>query len=127
MGDWIEGLPVTVIAHHLIWTNYGTWLANDPRGSGSASVYTPDLVDLGVVHYGRKKIQPRRSELRAFYSEAEKLLSFPVIRFDEQQRNTLASRLLKRCASSITLATHVQSCRTMCTWLFASIGTLRSK
>ena len=23
-----------VIAHHLIWTAYGWWLPNDPRGSG---------------------------------------------------------------------------------------------
>ena len=27
-----------VIAHHLIWTVYGTWLPNDPRGSGSRAI-----------------------------------------------------------------------------------------
>jgi Transposase IS200 like len=80
---------VTVIAYHLIWTNYGTWLANDPRGSGSHSVNTPELAGLGAVHYGRKKFQPRRSEVRAFHAEAEELLSFSVIRFDEHQRNTI--------------------------------------
>jgi REP element-mobilizing transposase RayT len=89
MGD----LPVTVIAYHLIWTNYGTWLANDPRGSGSHAVNTPELVDLGVVHYGRKKVQPRRSAVRAFYAEAEELLSFPVIRFDEQQRKAIGDSI----------------------------------
>jgi len=24
-----------IIAHHLIWTAYGFWLPNDPRGSSS--------------------------------------------------------------------------------------------
>jgi hypothetical protein len=38
---------MSVIAYHLIWTNYGTWLGNDPRGSGSRSVYTPALAALG--------------------------------------------------------------------------------
>jgi REP element-mobilizing transposase RayT len=80
---------MTVIAYHLIWTNYGTWLANDPRGSGSHAVYTPELAELGAVHYGRKQIQPQRREVRAFYAEAEELLSFSVIRFDEHQRSAI--------------------------------------
>jgi hypothetical protein len=37
-----------VIACHLIWTAYGSWLPNDPRGSGSRRVVAPQLVDLGV-------------------------------------------------------------------------------
>ena len=80
---------MTVIAYHLIWTNYGTWLPNDPRGSGSHSVNTPELADLGAVHYGRKKVQPPRSEVRAFHEEAEELLSFPVVRFDDHQRTAI--------------------------------------
>ena len=27
-----------VIAYHLIWTAYGWWLPNDPRGSGSVTI-----------------------------------------------------------------------------------------
>jgi hypothetical protein len=69
-------LPLTVIAYHLIWANYGTWLANDPRGSGSHSVYTPELAEFGAVHYGRKKAQPRRHVVREFYADAEEFLSF---------------------------------------------------
>jgi REP-associated tyrosine transposase len=80
---------VTVIAYHLVWTNYGTWLANDPRGSGSHSVYTPELAGLGAVHYGRKRVQLWRSEVREFYAEAEELLSSPVIRFDAEQRDAI--------------------------------------
>jgi REP element-mobilizing transposase RayT len=74
----------------LIWTNYGTWLSNDPRGSGSHSVYTPLLAELGEPHYGRKKLQPARSKVRAFYETAAPLLQYPVIRFDARQRDVIA-------------------------------------
>jgi REP element-mobilizing transposase RayT len=80
---------MTVIAYHLIWTNYGTWLANDPRGSGSHGVYTPELAGLGAVHHGRKKVQPGRGEVREFYSQAKELLQFPIMRFDERQRDVV--------------------------------------
>jgi REP element-mobilizing transposase RayT len=81
---------MAVIAHHLIWTNYGTWLANDARGSGSHSVYTPALAEFGEVHHGRKKVQPARSAVREFYEIAESLLQFPVIRFDAEHRDHIA-------------------------------------
>jgi REP element-mobilizing transposase RayT len=76
-----------VIAYHLIWTNYGTWLSNDPRGSGSREVYTPVLAELGEAHFGRKPVQPSRTNVRRFYQQAEPRLQFPVIRFDAKQRN----------------------------------------
>lgn len=76
---------MTVIAHHLVWTVYGTWLGNDPRGSGSVEVYSPKLVGLGEAHLGRRKVQPLRSVVREFYQVAEPILKFPVIRFDATQ------------------------------------------
>ncbi len=82
-----------VIAYHLIFTNYGTWLGNDPRGSGSRSIYTPSLAELGDVHLGRKKVQPSRSTVREFYEEAESRLQFSVIRFDAEQRIAVAHSL----------------------------------
>jgi REP element-mobilizing transposase RayT len=82
-----------VLAYHLIWTNYGTWLPNDPRGSGSQVVGFDELADLGPVHYGRKKIQPPSREIREFYEKAERLLRFPVIRFDNMQRDLVAQGL----------------------------------
>jgi REP element-mobilizing transposase RayT len=39
---------------------------------------------------GRKKIQPARSKVREFYAEAEPLLRFDVIRFDAEQRESVA-------------------------------------
>ena len=80
-----------VLAYHLIWTAYGTWLPNDPRGSGSRSVVASWLAPLGAVHFGRKAVQPRRSIVQDFYGRASGLLQQPVIRFDAAQREVIAA------------------------------------
>lgn len=95
---------MTVIAYHLIWTNYGTWLGNDPRGSGSHTVYTPVLADLGEAHFGRKKLQPARRKVREFYNIAEQLLQFSVTRFDADQRLAVAE------AFGNTIRNHQYTC-----------------
>jgi REP element-mobilizing transposase RayT len=71
-----------VIAYHLIWTAYGWWLPNDPRGSGSQVIRSDLLKLLGELHHGRKKIQPANSIVREFYAQAEPLLKFPRRAFD---------------------------------------------
>jgi hypothetical protein len=38
---------MVVAGYHLIWTAYGHWLPNDPRGRTSAEVRSVDLQDLG--------------------------------------------------------------------------------
>jgi|SRR6185437_173353 len=75
-----------LIASHIVISGYGTWLSNDPRGSGSEQTRKKELDELGPVHRGRKQIQPPRKELRNFYREAEPLLDFPVLWLDEAQR-----------------------------------------
>lgn len=82
-----------VIAHHSVWSAYGTWLPNDPRGSGSHAVAAEPLAELGPLHYGRKRIQPPPREVREFYDRAEPLLQFPVIRFDRRQIDLVAAAL----------------------------------
>jgi REP element-mobilizing transposase RayT len=82
-----------VIAHHLIWTNYGTWLPNDPRGGGSQQIATPRLAELGELHHGRKKIQPAGRILNEFRAFAEPELKFNVIRFDANRIESVASGL----------------------------------
>lgn len=79
-----------VIAYHLIWTVYGTWLPNDPRGSGSRAVATDVLRDLGELHYGRKTAQPPRREVRAFYERATPLLVHPVMTLSADAFETTA-------------------------------------
>jgi REP-associated tyrosine transposase len=68
---------------------YGHWLGNDPRGSGSAEI-AEKFEELGPIHFGRKKQQPTRQELRDFYHKAEGLLDHPVIWFDDRMRIVIA-------------------------------------
>ena len=63
-----------VAGYHLIWTAYGYWLPNDPRGSSSHEIRVEKLAPLGLLHSGRKPIQPSSATIRAFYTEAEDLL-----------------------------------------------------
>ncbi len=80
-----------VIAHHLIWTAYGWWLPNDPRGSGSTTIRNDVIAELGDVHLGRKKVQPVGKEVREFYEKAHPLLQHPALTFDEVARNEIAA------------------------------------
>src|SRR6058998_1108964 len=65
-------MPI-VIAYHLIWTVYGWWLPNDPRGSTSKTIASL-IAALGELHFGRKRIQPASRDVRAFYEQAAKVL-----------------------------------------------------
>src|SRR5262245_13360115 len=78
-----------VIGRHLILHGYGHWLPNDPRGSGSHEVRQGKLMDLGPVHFGRKKVQPPRKELREFSREANERLDFAPLWFDGAKRQAL--------------------------------------
>ena len=81
-----------VIAHHLIWTVYGTWLPNDPRGSGSRAIACDVLRDLGDVHYGRKRVQPSDAVIRAATSASSLL---PACRAVVPAQNAAATA--RRC------------------------------
>src|SRR5688572_4232354 len=70
-------LPI-VLAHDLIWTLYGWWLPNDPRGSCSHEIRSDLLKDLGSLHYGRKTVQPASRDIRLYYEDAAPLLKFPL-------------------------------------------------
>ena len=72
---------VMIAAYHLIWTAYGWWLPNDPRGSSSLEIRTLELRDLGQLHQGRRKIQPARWVIRDFYQEADDLLRHQRMEF----------------------------------------------
>src|SRR4051794_35533665 len=68
-----------VIAYHLVWTLYGWWLPNDPRGSMSRSIASDVISELGALHYGRKRVQPSSREIRAFYEVAATKLKHPLL------------------------------------------------
>lgn len=79
-----------VIAYHLIWTAYGWWLPNDPRGSGSHSIASDVISQLGELHYGRKRVQPLGRVVREFYEEAKHHLKHPLLTFDAAARTGIA-------------------------------------
>jgi REP element-mobilizing transposase RayT len=83
------GQPL-VIAYHLIWTAYGCWLPNDPRGSGSQTIRSEILAELGELHFGRKRVQPAGKVVREFYEQAADLLKHPLLTFDDAERRLIA-------------------------------------
>jgi REP element-mobilizing transposase RayT len=80
-----------IIGHHLIWTLYGHWLANDLRGSGSRELYNEKFAKLGPIYHGRKPKhwQPSQAELKAFHREAEPLLNFQRFWIDDAKRQAI--------------------------------------
>lgn len=82
-----------VIAHHLIWTAYGHWLPNDPRGSGSKAISCDVIAELGELHYGRKKVQPLARDVREFYQRAAGVLKHALLTFDEKARSEIGNAL----------------------------------
>lgn len=69
------------IAHHIMWTLYGWWLPNDPRGSTSRTIRNDLIADLGELHIGRKRIQPAGKDIRAFYEQGAAVLKYPLLSF----------------------------------------------
>jgi REP element-mobilizing transposase RayT len=80
-----------VIGYHLIWTAYGWWLPNDPRGSSSQEVRVEAITKLGDLHTGRKENQPNSREFREFYKQAQDLLAHPLLVFDEAEIALIAT------------------------------------
>jgi len=78
-----------VIAYHIMFTGYAQWLPNDPRGSMSEELRSPEIQRLGEVHLGRRDVQPTQDQLKAFYREAEQHLAHPVLWFEREHRDTI--------------------------------------
>ena len=72
-----------VAGYHLIWTVYGYWLPNDPRGSTSKEVRVEPIEALGEHHYGRKENQPSSKQLREFFKNAHEVLAHSVRSLDD--------------------------------------------
>lgn len=79
-----------VIAHHLIWTIYGYWLPNDPRGSSSNTIRNNIINDLGDLHHGRKQVQPASSEISKFYREAASVLRHELLLLNREDVTAIA-------------------------------------
>ncbi len=79
-----------VIGYHLIFTAYGWWLPNDPRGSCSHLIRNDIIADLGELHHGRKRIQPNSAEIRAFYEQARSKLKHELRTINQDERALIA-------------------------------------
>ncbi len=82
-----------VIAYHLIWTAYGYWLPNDPRGSMSKAIASDVIAELEKLHYGRKKVQPSAREVREFHKRAKNALKRPLLDFKVSDFSVVAEAL----------------------------------
>ena len=74
-----------IVAHHLVWTAYGWWLPNDPRGSTSHSIRNDLVAELGTLHHGRREVQPAGSDIRTFYRQAQQTLNHPLRTFTARE------------------------------------------
>lgn len=88
----MSGQPI-VLAYHIMWTLYGWWLPNDPRGSTSRTIRNDLIVELGDLHIGRKQLQPTGRDLHAFYDQAAITLKHELLQFTAQQFPLVAQAL----------------------------------
>jgi len=81
---------IMIIAYHFVFTTYGTWLPNDPRGSYSKVVYDAEVKALGDSHYGRQDREPDADTLRKFWTAARRTLKRPQFFIDDSKREIIA-------------------------------------
>lgn len=99
-----DGRVPIVIAYHLIWTVYGWWLPNDPRGGTSKSIDSDIIATLGELHFGRKSVQPAGRVVREFYDRAEQALRHPLLEIRDRAVEIAAD------AFAATIAQHRYMC-----------------
>ena len=93
-----------ILAYHAIFTTYGTWLPNDPRGSYSKAIYNAELAALGEIHYGRQNPQPDRYTMRRFRVTVMPRLSRAPYYLTNQTRLAVAdafARVVDRLSLSV--------------------------
>lgn len=85
-----------VQAYHVIFSTYGFWLPNDPRGSGSDCVAAPHLQQFGLA----TKVQTKQSVAHhshdcALRRIAKEQLKYPSVIFDGAQARAVARGFAK--------------------------------
>ena len=87
--------------YHAIFTAYGFWLPNDPRGSWSTFVAAWELLKFGPA----TKVDGKQSRAHLphdFHTrhQAKLALKYPPVRFDETQRAAIALGIAQACNES---------------------------
>lgn len=76
----------SVLAYHFILTAYGFWLPNDPRGSWSVIVRSPDLRAFGeATKVDTHRSVARRPHDRSRRLAAKRAMNYPPVVFDGLQ------------------------------------------
>jgi REP element-mobilizing transposase RayT len=88
-----QGGAAMIAGYPLIWTAYGWWLPNDPRGSSSHEIRVERIADLGELHHGRKPVHPPGSEVRAFYEQARHVLTHELLTYPVEDFSLIASSI----------------------------------
>jgi REP element-mobilizing transposase RayT len=99
-----------ILAYHAIFTTYGTWLPNDPRGSFSKNIYNEQLKLLGEIKYGRQYPQASYKELLKFWADSTPLLKRPQFLINDNFRSKIADAFGKVIAR---LGLKVSACAIM--------------
>ncbi|HDZ69273.1 MAG TPA: hypothetical protein ENH43_02515, partial [Phycisphaerales bacterium] len=89
---------------HAIFTTYGTWLPNDPRGSYSKEIYNAQLRMSGKIKYGRQNPVPAKKLLLRFLAAATPYISRAPFFIDDNCRPIIAaglSRVVQRLGIKI--------------------------
>jgi REP element-mobilizing transposase RayT len=76
-----------------MWTLYGWWLPNDPRGSTSQTIRNDLIAELGELHHGRRRLQPAGREIRAFYEQAATALKHPLLEYSPSEFSAVADAI----------------------------------
>lgn len=93
-----------VAGYHLIWTNYGYWLPNDPWGSSSHEIRSAKIAALGELHHGRRRIQPAGRVVREFHEAAKGVLKHELRFFTAEEIETIA------CGFAETIKAQTYTC-----------------
>jgi REP-associated tyrosine transposase len=80
-----------ILAYHIVFSAYGFWLPNDPRGAWSRKVWAEHLKPFGDA----QKVNTRRSIAGAGHDrrrrlEAKRSLRYPAVRFNGVQAREVA-------------------------------------
>jgi REP element-mobilizing transposase RayT len=81
---------VMIIAYHIVFTTYGTWLPNDPRGSFSKQIYNQKLTIIAPIKYGKQENIPNKENLNKFWADTSGKLKRQPYFIDEKSRQTIA-------------------------------------
>jgi REP element-mobilizing transposase RayT len=91
-----------ILAHHLIITNYGFWLPNDPRGSWSDFVGSWELFRFGKSTKTETRLSvARKPHDRKLRLDAKKALKYESVHLTEKQIESVAAGFKKASEEGI--------------------------